>query len=307
MSARHYFSNNLSNYFIIFFACLFILTLSVNVYAQIPSHDRSTPTPFDKGNYHLANKQFQQALSVFKDIAEEDPANNYAFRGMVRSWDGLNQFKEGEAYLNKYLLANPNSDSAFYALGYLFYLIKNLDKSEPYLNKAIELNQKNSLALNNLGAVYAEQNKISEAEEIIKKAISLKPTEMIFFTNLFKVYSDNGFPEKLEADYKKSIIKNSHAVTYGYGMTLARHKRQEGFKQYSKGNLNDTINSFLELLTIYTEIKRISGVVATQFSLGILYEEQGETVKAKESFLNVLEINPDHLQARERIKALKTK
>ena len=307
MSFRHFAANSTSKYFVLFLACILAHSLSANVYAQIPNHGRLTPTLFDKGNYHLANKQFQQALSVFIKITDEEPANNYAFRGMVRSWEGLNQLKEGVAYLNKYLLANPNSDPAFYALGYLFYFKKHLDKSEQYLNKAIELNPQNTLALNNLGAVYAEQNKISEAEKIIKKAISLKPTEMIFFTNLFKVYSDNGFPEKLKTDYKESIKNKSHAVSYGYGMTLARHKRQEGFKLYSKGKLNDSIDSFLELLTIYTEIKRVSGVVATQFSLGILYEEQGDMVKAKESFLNVLEINPDHLQARERIKALKTK
>ena len=130
---------------------------------------------------------------------------------------------------------------------------------------------------------------------------------LVFFTNLFKVYYDAGFPEKFATDYRESAKMNKPMITYGYGMTLARHKRQEGFKLYSEGKLKETIDSFLELLSIYREIKRDSGLVATHFSLGVLYEEKGDTIKANESFLNVLEINPDHLQARERIKALKTK
>jgi tetratricopeptide (TPR) repeat protein len=294
-------------YFVLLVPCILSLLFAASLSAQTPNHESPMPTPFDKGNYYLSNKQFQQALRVFKGIADNDSANSYAFRGMVRSWMGLNQSEQGEDYLNKYLLVQENSDSALYALGYLYYLNQKIDLSEEFLSRAIKINDKNSLALNNLGAVYAQQNKIAEAEEIIKKAIVLQPTEMIFYTNLYKVYTEAGYPEKLSTDYHESAKLNLPAVTYGYGMTLARYKRQEGFKFYSQGHLNKTITSFLELLTIYKEIKRDSGVVATLFSLGVLYEEQGNTVKAKESFLNVLEINPDHLQARDRIKALKTK
>jgi tetratricopeptide (TPR) repeat protein len=307
MSVRQTTAKSFSNKLTIFIICIISLSLATFVCAQIPNHERPEPTPFDKGNYFLANQQFQQALDVFKEISEGEPANSYAFRGMVRAWVGLNKVEQGEKYLNDYLLRQENSDSALYALGYLYYSIDKLDESEKLLNKAIKINPPNSLALNNLGAVYSQQNKIPEAVEIIKKAIILKPTEMIFYTNLFKVYSEAGYPEKLLTDYRESSKINSPAVTYGYGVTLARYLRQEGFKSYSKGHLNKTIDSFLELLTIYKEIKRDSGVVATLFSLGILYEEQGNIIKAKECFLNVLEINPNHLQARERIKALKTK
>ena len=306
MLARPITANTL-HYFILFVACILPLPFTAYVSAQTPSHERPDPTPIDKGNYYLANKQFQQALDIFEEISKREPANSHAFRGMVRSWEGLNQFEKGEKYLNDYLLQQNKSDSALYALGYIHYLKKNFNTSEEFLTKAIEVNPKNSLALNNLGAVYAQQNKITKAEEIIKKAIVLQPTEMIFYTNLFKVYSEAGYPEKLLTDYRESAKMNSPAVTYGYGITLARYKRQEGFKFYSQGHLDKTIDSFLELLNIYKEIKRASGVVATLFSLGVLYEEQGNTIKAKECFLNVLEINPNHLQARERIKALKTK
>ena len=191
-----------------------------------------------------------------------------------------------------------------YGLGYLYYLSERWADSEEYLYKAIEVNSKNSLALNNLGALYARNKKYFQAEDLIKKAIGLRPSELFFYTNLFGVYTQSEDSDKFEREFAERVKSGATIIARGYGITLARKKRQAGFRLYSQGKLNDAIHQFNAMLKIFSAINRDSGVVATLFSLGVLYEEQGNLIKAKESFRNVLKINPNHLQAHDRINAL---
>jgi len=58
----------------------------------------------------------------------------------------------------------------------------------------------------------------------------------------------------------------------------------------------------MAMVDIYREIDHASGRVAGLFSLGLLYEEQGELERAREYYRNLLKINPDHIQAREKIR-----
>ena len=305
MSANSFHTPNPSRFLAYFLACALISTAVSFTSAQVPGHERLTPTPLAKGNYYLSNKQYHQALLVFKALVEKEPSNNYVFRSLALAWNGLDQFNEGEAYLKDYLSIHPMSDSAMYGLGFLYYLDGRWNKSEEFLNKATASNPGNALALNNMGAVYAQQKKFSKAEAIVKKAIGHRPSELMFYENLFGVYKRAGATSKFAIEFHQLLKKKSTDVTRGYGITLARHKRQEGFRLYSQAKLNETIDTFVELLQIYSDIKRGSGIIATLFSLGLLYEEQGDLINARDSYNNVLKINPKHLQALERIKSLK--
>jgi len=50
-----------------------------------------------------------------------------------------------------------------------------------------------------------------------------------------------------------------------------------------------------------------SGIVAGLFSLAVLYEEQGKLELAFEKYREVLKINPQHIQAREKLRSLNLK
>ena len=49
------------------------------------------------------------------------------------------------------------------------------------------------------------------------------------------------------------------------------------------------------------------GIVAGLFSLAVLYEEQGKVELALEKYREVLKINPEHIQAREKSRSLRPK
>ena len=83
---------------------------------------------------------------------------------------------------------------------------------------------------------------------------------------------------------------------------MSRSLRQKSFGEYAKGNIAGAITGFEKILNINQKIGNVKGQVPVLFSLGLLYEEGGDIQKSQEFFRQVLAINPDHIQAREKIK-----
>ncbi len=93
-------------------------------------------------------------------------------------------------------------------------------------------------------------------------------------------------------------------VANAYGKAVAKSLRQKSFQLYAQGQLDGAIDSFEEMETVYKKIGHTSGLVPVYFSLGLLYEEKGDTLKAEIFFNRVLTINPKHLQAKDRLDRL---
>jgi len=272
--------------------------------AQIPEHKGIKPGPLAQGSFLAAGKRFKEALQFYKEAIERDPKNNYAFRGLVRSYKGSDQLHEGATFLKNYLTQHPNSSSALYGLGFLYYLKDDRRASEEFLLKAAAENPLNALALNNLGALYSLEKDFPKAISLTKKAIALNPSENMFFRNLHGIYSSSGSPDKFENEFHKILKSGATDTAHGYGTTLARQFRQEGFRLYSQGKPREALNKFLKILDLYKKINHDRGVVTALFSIGVLYEEQGEIEEAKNFYHKVLKKSPLHIQAQERLKNL---
>ena len=115
-----------------------------------------------------------------------------------------------------------------------------------------------------------------------------------------KIFEKMGEEQRFEEEYKSSLKEG--VESWGYGKVLARSLRQKAFSDYDKGDLAGAIGSFKKMLKIYQQIDDINGQVPALFSLGILHEESGDAQKGQEFFKRVLSINPNHIQAREKIR-----
>ncbi|HCG72990.1 MAG TPA: hypothetical protein DE038_06780 [Nitrospina sp.] len=122
----------------------------------------------------------------------------------------------------------------------------------------------------------------------------------MFFSNLQKIYQEMGEPDRFANEYKN--LQQQNPDQWGYGKTLARVIRQRAFSSYSKGDLDNAILGFEDMLKIYEEIGDVNGQVPALFSLGLLNEEKGNVQKSQKYFAQVLAINPNHIQARDKIK-----
>ena len=259
-------------------------------------------SPIQRAEFLLKESLNEEALLLYQSLVLKDGANGYAFRGLVLAYKRMGRLDEAESWVETYLTEKPFSSAALYASGYIFFLKEDIKKAEELFKKALEQDDTNALALNNLGAIRLSKKSYTQAVKLVRKAIQINPKELMFFKNLETIYKQMGNPGLIITDYNFYLKeKEDLDLIRGYGMAVGRNMRQASFRLYNKGYLEKTILKWVEIEKIYKEIDHQSGLVSVYFSLGILYEEKGESQNAKNYFDLVLKLNPLHIQAKERL------
>ena len=285
-----------------------LLVITQPTSAQSPEHLQIFELPpLRQGEFLLSGKKPEEALKVFKGLWNKEPRNNYAVRGIVRSYQALEKLPEAASFLQQTLERNQKSSAAAYGLGYTRYLQNRFEESKRALKDAIHLDPKNALALNNLGAVLAELKQYEDALQRVKQAMDLIPGELMFYRNLQMIYVRSGQADKFEEEYRQHLKAGSQGKAKGYGLVLAQQLRQKSFKLYVDGKMDETLDAISGMLKVYQDIDHQPGIVAGLFSLAILYEERGEIDLAVEKYREVLKINSQHIQAREKLHLLEQK
>jgi len=277
---------------------------AVSAGAQPPANHPGLPSlnPTQQAEMLLLSGKFEEAIQAYQKLWEEDEINSYAIRGLVRAYWAAGQSKDLKKYLNRFLSEHPDSSSARYGLGFTFYLDKRFYESEKILREVLEQNPENALALNTLGAVLVHLKSLDEAVQRVKEAIAIDPSELMFYRNLYSIYSKGDRTGIFLKEYQEHLKKGKRQVAFGYGSIFAQNLRQRSFRLYSDGNVPGAIEKILAMVDIYREIEHTPGLVAGLFSLGLLYEERGEVERSRENYRNVLKINPNHIQAREKVR-----
>ena len=298
-------------HFLSFKKCRLWLIIVVFLYIPLLAHSQppdhfapSALSGIQKGEFLLAQSRNDEALRLYESLIDERKGGGYAFRGLVRAYTNMDKLKEAEVWIENFLVDNLDSSPALYASGYAHYLQKDMKKAEQFFNRALEFNADNALALNNLGAIMSLQKLHTQAAEKVREAIRVNPEEPMFFHNLEAIYKKMGNPGLIIADYNFYLEQGSAGLARRYGMAVGRNMRQAGFRLYDEGRLGDAILKFLEIEIVYKTINHQLGLVPVYFSLGLLYEEKGDTLNAKKYFNQVLAFNSLHIQAKESLKRL---
>ena len=289
-----------------------IVAICIAFYALISSYAWAGPNPAhtsefrlspeQKAEFLLNRQQYEKALSAYKSLLKERNEDSYVFRGLVRAYEGLHRLKEVEGFIKDYLSSYSSSSAGQYGLGYYYYLQGDDPKAQEQFEKAIGLDEQNVLAWNNWGASLSRTKSYTYAVEKVKQAIRRNPGNPMFYNNLSMIYDAMGEPGLFFAEYRQYVRDGPNLVAQAYGRVIAKTLRQEAFRFFSQGNLDEAIKKFSETARIYKEIDHKPGLVPIYFGLGILYEEKGDVKIAQTFFKKVLAINPDHLQAREKVK-----
>jgi tetratricopeptide (TPR) repeat protein len=283
----------------IFFVVFLLLVLGpVNTEAQPHLGSGSFQLPEKaKADIYFAQGKFKEALQIYKSVLEGETEPGYIFRNMVKAWDATGALDQADVFLNGYRKSHKKSSSVWYALGYLQYIKGEDLKAAELFQRATELDPLNGLAWNNWAASLVNGKHFTEALKKVRTAIRSNPKELMFYFNLKKIFEQMDEEQRFEEEYENFAgIK-----PWGYGKVLARSLRQKAFGDYDKGDLTGAIASFEKILKIYKQIDDVNGEVPALFSLGILYEESGNIQKGQEFFKRVLSINPNHIQAREKV------
>ena len=252
-----------------------------------------------KADFYFSQGKFKKAIEIYKIILKDDIRPGYILRNMVRAWSAMKTLVDAEIFLNEYRQLHEKSSAVWYALGYLEYVKGDDEKAEKLFIRATELDPQNGLAWNNWAASLVNDNRFDEALEKARTAIQVNPKELMFFHNLKKIFEEMGEGQRFEQEYEYSIRQGLES--WGYGKVLARSIRQNSFRDYDKGDLAGAIAGFGKILNIYRQIEDFNGQVPALFSLGLLHEENGNTKQSQEYFKQVLLINPDHIQAKQKL------
>jgi len=285
--------------FLLAFSITFVVPSSLLAQAH-PDYKNFRLSAKDEADLLFARGLYKESIEKYKKILRTEKDKSYIFRVMLKAWQAMNDLVSAEQFLKN--STKLDSTHFWYATGYLSYLKKDYIKAEQAFKQAIKLDSKNDLAWNNWGAILSDKKQYFLAVEKVKKAIGVNPKELMFVWNLNKIYKEMGEPDQFKNEYKKLLQQNFKQLAWTYGKVLVRVIRQRAFAFYSKGELDKAILGFEKMAKIYQEIGDTKGEVPAYFSLGLLYEEKGNAKKAEKYFKRVLAINPNHIQAQDKIK-----
>jgi tetratricopeptide (TPR) repeat protein len=282
---------------------IFIFISPGQSFAQTPNHPQMPKlSSMQMAEMYHKRGEYDEAIKIYQSILESGERGSDLFRGLIRTWRDSGKSLLAIEFIQEFIDKNPDCSGCWYGFGYLNYLEKQDAEAEKKFLKAIELNPANAMAWNNLGAVKTRTKSYALAVDDVKEAIRLDPNNPMFYNNLWIVYEKMGGDGLFFAEFQGYVLKGPKKLAVGYGKVIARRLRQKGFAAYSKGNLEKALKQFQDMVQIYRKIDHKPGLVQGLFSLGLLLEEQGEHSLALEKYRQLLEINPNHIQARKKLK-----
>ncbi|MDD5554187.1 MAG: tetratricopeptide repeat protein [Patescibacteria group bacterium] len=163
---------------------------------------------------------------------------------------------------------------------------KSINSSVAWAKEATRISPRAVAAWETLGMVYRDIGSFTQGSEIwaaksFNQASSLEPSNPVIITELGKAYLDAGQLDEAEQSLKKALeLKNNyHEADFALAQLYGK-----------QGKTNEALGILDQLGKIYKD-ERI------YYEQGRLYYNQGETDKALDKFLKVIEINPVHSNA----------
>ena len=157
----------------------------------------------------------------------------------------LNNFKDTDNYLQKYLEINSNNSKVSNLIGNNYSKMREYKKAEEYYLNAISLDKDNEAAIVNLAILFENLGKKSEAINFYKKAIKINPNNLSVLYNMSKLEKKILREKKttLIKDYIESDKRDLFNIASGYFLLAENENR--------KNNIEDEI-SFLKKANSYS-------------------------------------------------------
>ncbi len=221
----------------------------------------------------------------------------------------------------KALAENPDSSRPVRELGKLYMQAGDLPSAEKHLLKAAKMNHLDVIAFNHLGDLYLAQNDLDNALNYYSRAVEISPRNYERSLNLGKLMIQKHLTDKAvpvlnkvyelagdqqqvkeeiidlclqegETDYAEKLLKGLVSVSPGRGDLL--HK----LGRISLQNGNDT--DALKYLSEAEQFDRNNTDI--KLHMAQVYISQGMLLRAETPLKAVLEINPEHKEAREMLR-----
>ncbi len=156
-----------------------------------------------------------------------------------------------------------------------------LSKSKKYVNNIVSLNL--SSAYINIGDFDMAMETLKTVPITFSKHPAVMVNEFIYFNNLFAAYCSVGDIEKAEAalNSMKIYIDSAELTEPHRSLCIKPYVDKQYKLNIEKGNFEGALEHFANM---YNTENTLIGKVNYSYNLGLVYEHNGDTEKAKEYF-----------------------
>ena len=191
-------------------AALFILFngCTRNLAANSPATAESQALSNDllnRGVAHAIEGEFQNAISDFSKVLENDPANGFCYYHRALIWSRIGNFDRALADLDNALAIQPENASAYTERAIVLVKTGKYEQASSDFARALDLNPLNEKAYNGRGVLRAKTEAYDLAIADFSKAIDLNPEYDMPYNNRAIVWTHTKDYNRAMQDYTTSL------------------------------------------------------------------------------------------------------
>jgi CheY-like chemotaxis protein len=269
----------------------------------------------------LTVKAFGDKITWLVDSVNNPPpmiAHLKKARACKESGDVENALKELKAAMK----ADPNSSRPLRDIGLHYLERKNLEAAEKYLLKAAGMNRYDVFAFHNLGELYLIKNDIDLAAKFFEKAMQVSPRHVTRGIYFAKALIKKGIYEKAEKTFDKALsLSNYDSVlmedvadycmknkVHEYAIRtfeaiLRKHPERTDIMMKLGITLTKAGKPKEALIYFFKIEKREPDNLALKFHMAHCFIDINQMYRAEKALRDILEIDPDNVNAREILKS----
>ena len=174
--------------------------------ADIYSRSVANAAIFNKANKASEKKNYDQAISLLRQIVESDPADFPAWQELGTMYFIEKNFADAEEAFSQALKTHANYEMALISLGRLRIARKNFGGAIEVLTQAVKVQSSSSQANYFLGEAYLQVKLGSKAVPYLNEAIKLDPVGMAdAHLRLAALYNARDLKDKAAAEYSEFL------------------------------------------------------------------------------------------------------
>ncbi len=192
-------------------------------------------------------------------------------------------------HLRAMLTATPRNAESLYYLGLVADRQGKTSEASAQYREALKADPKYAEPYHRLGLILITQGKIDEATGYLQKAVDLKPTFAMARFNLGVALDQRGKTREAIVQFDEALRQKPDDATTHVYLAIALMK---------SGKLEEAVLHFRE------GVRLSAGDVQAHYGLGCALALQRKTSEAEVEFRRVLQMQPEHAEARQRLEEL---
>ena len=183
--------------------------------------------PFYLGEAALAQREWEQASTEFRNCLQLSPEFEPAMTGFARSLTFQGKAEEAREWAQKALALNPQSYQALYELGFL-ESSRDRKRAIEYYKKAVAIQPSYAALQRDLGTLELQEANFAESAEHLEKAIDLGLNDASILNSLGLAYGRTQRLEKAVEAYKKALVLSPDTAEIHLNLAVAYERLQRG-------------------------------------------------------------------------------